>query len=85
MKLKDRNECNFEALDHPGSMRNVSSQRMAASVVMSIASSWAEQFHSDASLEKVDRRVPNKSKNWQWTMECVVSARQSTPVPHGGE
>ncbi|GFX71760.1 hypothetical protein TNCV_4132061 [Trichonephila clavipes] len=24
----------------------------------------AEQFHSDASLEAVDRRAPNNSKNW---------------------
>ncbi|GFW94979.1 uncharacterized protein TNCV_1464771 [Trichonephila clavipes] len=29
----------------------------------------AEQFHSDASLEAVDRPAPNNSKNWQWTME----------------
>ncbi|GFU33565.1 RNA-directed DNA polymerase from mobile element jockey [Trichonephila clavipes] len=31
-------------------------------------SSAAEQFHSDASLEAVDRRAPNNSKNWQWKM-----------------
>ncbi|GFV98713.1 transposable element Tc1 transposase [Trichonephila clavipes] len=29
----------------------------------------AEQFHSDASLEAVDRRAPSNSKNWQWTAE----------------
>ncbi|GFX46238.1 uncharacterized protein TNCV_1371801 [Trichonephila clavipes] len=28
-----------------------------------------ELFHSDASSEAVDRRAPNNSKNWQWTME----------------
>ncbi|GFV41861.1 uncharacterized protein TNCV_2958771 [Trichonephila clavipes] len=28
-----------------------------------------EQFHSDASLEAVERRAPNNSKNWQWTTE----------------
>ncbi|GFY27352.1 uncharacterized protein TNCV_2069721 [Trichonephila clavipes] len=33
----------------------------------------AEQFHSDASLETVDRRAPNNSKNWQWMMEGDVS------------
>ena len=32
-----------------------------------------EQFHSDASLETVDRRAPNNSKIWQWTMEGDVS------------
>ncbi|GFT10412.1 transposable element Tc1 transposase [Trichonephila clavipes] len=26
----------------------------------------AEQFHSDASLDAVDRKAPNNSKNWQW-------------------
>ncbi|GFX71923.1 hypothetical protein TNCV_1443461 [Trichonephila clavipes] len=45
----------------------------------------AEHFHSDTCLEAVDRRAPNNSKNWQWTMEGDVSARRSTPVPHGGE
>ncbi|GFU63136.1 hypothetical protein TNCV_3150561 [Trichonephila clavipes] len=34
----------------------------------------AEQFHSDTSLETVDRRAPNNSKKWQWTMEGDVSA-----------
>ncbi|GFS58582.1 NACHT and WD repeat domain-containing protein 2 [Trichonephila clavipes] len=35
-----------------------------------IRSSWvAKQFHSDASLEAVDRRAQNNSKNWQWTTE----------------
>ncbi|GFT71282.1 hypothetical protein TNCV_3002611 [Trichonephila clavipes] len=33
-----------------------------------------EQFHSDTSLEADHRRVPNNSKNWQWTTE-VTSAR----------
>ncbi|GFX31185.1 transposable element Tc1 transposase [Trichonephila clavipes] len=47
------------------------------------ASSYAaEQFHSDVSLEAVDRRAPNNSKNWQWTTEGDVSARRSTPSPH---
>ncbi|GFX90719.1 hypothetical protein TNCV_3195371 [Trichonephila clavipes] len=27
----------------------------------------AEQFYSDASLEAVDLRAPNNSKNWKWT------------------
>ncbi|GFS92934.1 hypothetical protein TNCV_1886071 [Trichonephila clavipes] len=45
----------------------------------------SEQFRSDASLEAVDRRAPNNSKNWQWTMEGDVSARRLTPAPHGGE
>ncbi|GFW59384.1 transposable element Tcb2 transposase [Trichonephila clavipes] len=41
-----------------------------------------EQFRSDASLEVVDRRAPNYSKNWQWTTEGDVSKRRSTPAPH---
>ncbi|GFU57540.1 hypothetical protein TNCV_3637031 [Trichonephila clavipes] len=45
----------------------------------------AEQFHSDASLELVDRRAPNNSKNWQWTMEGNVSTRRSTHAPHDSE
>ncbi|GFS88076.1 transposable element Tcb2 transposase [Trichonephila clavipes] len=33
-------------------------------------SSWgAEHFHTDTSLEAVDRRAPNKSKNCQWLTE----------------
>ncbi|GFU87451.1 uncharacterized protein TNCV_2445851 [Trichonephila clavipes] len=48
----------------------------------------AEQFHSDTSLEAVDRRAPNNSKNWQRTTEespsrqtidgCVCSGLMST-------
>ncbi|GFU65762.1 transposable element Tcb2 transposase [Trichonephila clavipes] len=38
----------------------------------------AELFHSDASLEAVDRRALNNSKNRQWTTEGGVSARRST-------
>ncbi|GFW73729.1 hypothetical protein TNCV_1541831 [Trichonephila clavipes] len=34
-----------------------------------------EQFHNNASLEAVDRRAPNKSKNCQRKMEGDVSAR----------
>ncbi|GFW36850.1 hypothetical protein TNCV_4348911 [Trichonephila clavipes] len=45
----------------------------------------AEQFHSDASLEAVDRRAPNNSKNWQWTKEGDVSTRRLTPALHGSE
>ncbi|GFW57737.1 hypothetical protein TNCV_2926561 [Trichonephila clavipes] len=45
----------------------------------------AEQFHSDASLEAVERRAPNNSENWQWMTEDDVSARRLTPAPHGGE
>ncbi|GFT15391.1 uncharacterized protein TNCV_3264231 [Trichonephila clavipes] len=45
----------------------------------------AEHFHSVASLESVRRQAPNNSKNWQWTTEGEVSARQSTPAPRGGE
>ncbi|GFV06755.1 uncharacterized protein TNCV_1611681 [Trichonephila clavipes] len=44
-----------------------------------------EQFHSDASLEAVDQRALNNSKNWQWTMEGEVSAQRSTPSPHDDE
>ncbi|GFV17405.1 hypothetical protein TNCV_2901171 [Trichonephila clavipes] len=33
------------------------------------SSCLAEQFHSDASLEAVDRRVPINSKNWSWMTE----------------
>ncbi|GFV09730.1 hypothetical protein TNCV_2597851 [Trichonephila clavipes] len=44
-----------------------------------------EQFHSDASLEAVDRRVPNNSKNCQWTTEDDVSELQLTPTLHGDE
>ncbi|GFV12190.1 GATOR complex protein NPRL3 [Trichonephila clavipes] len=50
-----------------------------------ISSCAAEQFHSDASLEAVDRRALNNSKNWQWTTEGDVCVRRSTPAPHGGE
>ncbi|GFV86698.1 uncharacterized protein TNCV_3964281 [Trichonephila clavipes] len=42
-------------------------------------------FHRDASLEAVDRRALKNSKNWQWTTESDVSARRSTPTPHGSE
>ncbi|GFW81806.1 hypothetical protein TNCV_2884801 [Trichonephila clavipes] len=39
-------------------------------------SSCAEkQFHSDASLEAVDQRAPNNSKNWRRMAEGDVSAR----------
>ncbi|GFX95162.1 hypothetical protein TNCV_4921051 [Trichonephila clavipes] len=34
-----------------------------------LVSCAAEQFHSDASLEAVDRRAPNYSKNLLWTTE----------------
>ncbi|PRD26056.1 UNVERIFIED_CONTAM: hypothetical protein NCL1_39129 [Trichonephila clavipes] len=44
-----------------------------------------EMFHRDASLEAVDRRALKNSKNWQWTTESDVSARRSTPTPHGSE
>ncbi|GFU96408.1 transposable element Tcb2 transposase [Trichonephila clavipes] len=37
----------------------------------------AEQFHSDASLEAVDRPAPNNSKNWQWTTEGVLMSASS--------
>ncbi|GFV36071.1 uncharacterized protein TNCV_345871 [Trichonephila clavipes] len=49
------------------------------------SSCTAEQFHSDASLEAVDRRAPNNSKNWQWMMEGDVSVRRTTPASHGGD
>ncbi|GFT32657.1 hypothetical protein TNCV_3145951 [Trichonephila clavipes] len=42
----------------------------------------AERFHSDASLEAVDRRAPNNSKNWQWMMEGNVSTWILTLAPH---
>ncbi|GFW05079.1 hypothetical protein TNCV_598731 [Trichonephila clavipes] len=42
-----------------------------------------ESFHNDVSMEEVDRREPNNTKNWQWTTEGDVSDRRSTPVPHG--
>ncbi|GFT60399.1 hypothetical protein TNCV_4971661 [Trichonephila clavipes] len=45
----------------------------------------AEQFRSDASLEAVDQRAPNNSKNWQWTTEGDVRVLRSTSAPHGGE
>ena len=32
----------------------------------------AEQFHGDASLEAVDRKALNNSKNCQWTTEVDV-------------
>ncbi|GFU28784.1 transposable element Tc3 transposase [Trichonephila clavipes] len=52
---------------------------------LALSSCVTEQFHSDASLETVDRRAPNNSKNWQWTTEGDVSARCLIPPPHGGE
>ena len=45
----------------------------------------AEQFHSDANLEKVHHGSPNNSKNWQWTTEGDVSARWLLFAPHGPE
>ncbi|GFV51932.1 uncharacterized protein TNCV_1322851 [Trichonephila clavipes] len=33
----------------------------------------------------MDLRAPSNSKNWQWTTEGNVSARRSTPTPHGDE
>ncbi|GFS59416.1 hypothetical protein TNCV_3725531 [Trichonephila clavipes] len=45
----------------------------------------AEQFHSDVSLNVLNQRAPNNSKNWQWTTEGDVRARRSTPAPHGSE
>ncbi|PRD31583.1 UNVERIFIED_CONTAM: hypothetical protein NCL1_23106 [Trichonephila clavipes] len=39
---------------------------------------------SDASLEAVDRRAPNNSKNWQWSTEGDVRVRRLTPAPHDG-
>ncbi|PRD31572.1 UNVERIFIED_CONTAM: hypothetical protein NCL1_23156 [Trichonephila clavipes] len=44
-----------------------------------------EQFHRDSSLEAVDQRAPNNSKNWEWMREGDVSAQRSTPALHGGE
>ncbi|GFV37652.1 transposable element Tcb2 transposase [Trichonephila clavipes] len=43
----------------------------------------AEQLHSDVCWKAVDQRAPNNSKNWQWLPERDVSARRSTPGPHG--
>ena len=48
----------------------------------SSSSCAAEQFHSDESLEAMDRRAP---KNWQWMTEGDVSVRRSTLAPHGVE
>ncbi|GFV09202.1 uncharacterized protein TNCV_12131 [Trichonephila clavipes] len=48
------------------------------------SSCLVEQFHSDASLEAVDRRAPINSKNWSWMTEGDNNARRSTPAPHGG-
>ncbi|GFT86430.1 hypothetical protein TNCV_3259311 [Trichonephila clavipes] len=45
----------------------------------------AEQFLIDASLEAVDQRAPNNSKNWKWSTEGDVSTRRSSPALHGGE
>ena len=45
----------------------------------------AKWFHGDRSLEAVDRRAPNNSKNWQWMTESDISVRRSTLAPHGGE
>ncbi|GFV01069.1 hypothetical protein TNCV_1009901 [Trichonephila clavipes] len=39
----------------------------------------AEQFHSDESLEAVDQRAPNNSKNWQWTVEG--DCKEPLPAP----
>ncbi|GFX87173.1 uncharacterized protein TNCV_2059441 [Trichonephila clavipes] len=36
---------------------------------------------TDASLEAVDRRAPNNSKNWQWIAAGDVSARRLTSAP----
>ncbi|GFX91887.1 hypothetical protein TNCV_3577171 [Trichonephila clavipes] len=44
----------------------------------------AEQFHIDTSLEAVEQRAPNNSKNWQWTMEGIPGAifQQDNARPH---
>ncbi|GFU91167.1 uncharacterized protein TNCV_4924971 [Trichonephila clavipes] len=42
-----------------------------------------EQFHSDASLEALDRREPNNWKNWQWTTEGDVSPQRLIPASYG--
>ncbi|GFW40336.1 uncharacterized protein TNCV_1018941 [Trichonephila clavipes] len=43
-----------------------------------------EQFHSDVSLEVVERRALKNSMNWQWMTEGDVSVRRLTPATHGG-
>ncbi|GFX21168.1 transposable element Tcb2 transposase [Trichonephila clavipes] len=52
----------------------------------------AQQFHRDASLEAVDQRAPNNSKNWHWMTEgddppsrqtvdgCVCNGLMSTEL-----
>ncbi|GFY11496.1 uncharacterized protein TNCV_3183341 [Trichonephila clavipes] len=64
--------------DHRPSRRRIFQSRNRSSCA-------AEQFHSDTSLEAVDRQAPNNSKNWQWMKEGNVSARRSTSAPHGDE
>ena len=45
----------------------------------------AEGFHRDTTLEDVDQRVLNNSKNRQWTTVGDVSARRWTPASHNSE
>ncbi|GFW01600.1 hypothetical protein TNCV_4085151 [Trichonephila clavipes] len=46
-------------------------------VKSSRSSCAVEYFHCDASLQAVDPRAPNNSRNWQWTTEGDVCARRS--------
>ena len=45
------------------------------SYTFNTSSCAADQSHSDASLEGVDRREPNNSKKYQWMTEGEVNAR----------
>ncbi|GFT63383.1 uncharacterized protein TNCV_3696381 [Trichonephila clavipes] len=45
----------------------------------------AEHFHRDASLEAVDNRAANNSKNWQWTTKDDARTGRLTPASHDGE
>ena len=65
--------------------RNIGLREGGFSYSANTSSCAAEQFHSDASMEAVDRRAPKNSKNWQWETEGVVNARQSKSAPHGSE
>ncbi|GFW28341.1 hypothetical protein TNCV_4640071 [Trichonephila clavipes] len=50
-------------------------QRRGIFMSRSSSSCAAEQFHSDASFEAVNRRPPGNSKNWKRTTESDISVR----------
>ncbi|GFX82496.1 uncharacterized protein TNCV_2166441 [Trichonephila clavipes] len=64
--------CNFNKNSSRGRMLRQSKLLKEDFLSRNESSCAVEQFHSDASLKAVDRRVPNNSKNWQWKVRKAV-------------